>query len=132
MNALCTKLSGHWLMCASRPSEESSRLRLWTASLPAPLVSVALGNDVSRTRGLFIGMFATAGFTLSVLMLAAGDLLLIESHRACWLIADQRNTSSRRWHLSVSESFSWSSCYSPSNSLRGRQVGLTNSFDTLV
>lgn len=36
-------------------------------------VQARLGTNVSRTRGLFIEMFATAGLCIVVLMLAAGE-----------------------------------------------------------
>lgn len=42
---------------------------------PGPLaVSVTLAAGTSRTQGLFIEMFTTAALTMSVLMLAAGEL----------------------------------------------------------
>lgn len=71
--ALLSKAERLSVVCASQMVGGIVAAAIVHGLTPGPLmVSVALGNGVSRTRGLFIEMFATAALTLSVLMLAAG------------------------------------------------------------
>lgn len=79
------------------------------------MVSATLAPGVSRTRGLFIEMFAMAALTLSVLMLAAGEWELAVALEPR-LTYPLRSTVSRRWRRSGSVSSSWWSCCSPFSS----------------